>query len=78
MFSYSVGVTGCRDDPVGIVNKIYSTPSAAAAAGQVITAASAGNTNPNNDYVLQYHIQNLGNRWSPPPVSTTQPNSSSS
>jgi len=86
MFSYSVGVAGCRDDPVGIVNSIYSTPSAAAA-GHVITAASAGdifkedpceNTNPNNDYVLQYHIQNLGNRWSPPPVSTTQPNSLSS
>jgi hypothetical protein len=87
MFSYSVGVAGCRDDPVGIVNRIYSTPSAAAAAGQVIMAASSGdifkedpcgNTNPNNDYVLQYHIQNLGNRWSPPPVSTTQPNSPSS
>jgi hypothetical protein len=77
MFSYSVGVAGCRDDPVGIVNRIYSTASAAAAAGQAIKVASAGdiftedpcgNTNPNNDYVLQYHIQNLGNRWSPPPV----------
>jgi hypothetical protein len=77
MFSYLVGVAGCRDDPVGIVNRIYSTAIATAAAGQVIKAPSqgdiftedpCGNTNPNNDYVLQYHIQNLGNRWSPPPV----------
>jgi hypothetical protein len=77
MFSYSVGLAGCRDDPVGKVNRIYTTAGATAAAGQVIKAASAGSiftedpcgkTNPNNDYVMQYHIKNLGNRWSPPPV----------
>jgi hypothetical protein len=68
MFSYSVGYHGCRDDPVGIVNRIYSTTTANAATGQVTRAPSqgsiftedpCGNTNPNNDYVLQYRIDKI-------------------
>jgi hypothetical protein len=68
MFSYSVGYHGCRDDPVGNVNRIYNPITANAAAGQVIKAPSqggiftedpCGNTNPNNDYVLQYRIDKI-------------------
>jgi hypothetical protein len=68
MFSYSVGYHGCRDDPVGIVNRVYPAATATAATGQVIRAPSqgpvftedpCGNTNPNNDYVLQYTISRI-------------------
>jgi hypothetical protein len=68
MFSYSLGLNGCRDDPVGIVNRVYSAATANAAAGQVIRAPSqgpiftedpCGNTNPNNDYVLQFRIDKV-------------------
>lgn len=68
MFSYSVGYHGCRDDPVGIVNRVYSAATANAAIGQVIRIPSqgpiftedpCGNTNPNNDYVLQYTIRKI-------------------
>jgi hypothetical protein len=68
MFSYSVGIHGCRDDPVGLINRLYSTATANAAAGQVIRAPSqgpiftedpCGNTDPNNDYVLQYTISRI-------------------
>jgi hypothetical protein len=69
IFSYSVGYHGCRDDPVGIVNRVYSAATANAATGQVARAPSQGpvftedpcqvNTNPNNDYVLQYTISKI-------------------
>jgi hypothetical protein len=68
MFSYSIGYHGCRDDPVGIINRIYSTATANAATGQVTRESSqgplftedpCGNTDPNNDYVLQYIINKI-------------------
>ncbi len=72
MFSYSIGYHGCRDDPVGLINRIYSATTANAVAGQVIRTPSqgplftedpCGNTNPNNDYVLQYTIKRQDITW---------------
>ena len=72
MFSYSVGYHGCRDDPVGIINREYSATMANAVAGKAIRTPSqgplfeedpCGNSNPNSDYFLQYTIKRQDITW---------------
>jgi hypothetical protein len=71
IFTFTVAYNGCDNDPLGTVNREYSAATANNAARQVIKAPSQGgitedygspacsSTNPNNDYVLQYHIDKI-------------------